>query len=87
MADTKYPTLRPELIAGDLRIELWQDHFAKYIGTRAQLEAEGDAVEDCVEQEDIVSDLLCEDDPVYEFVSMAEIDGLEDIDGAELTVG
>ena len=53
----------------------------------AQLEAEGDAVEDCVEQEDIVSDLLCEDDPVYEFVSMAEIDGLEDIDGAELTVG
>lgn len=29
-----------------------------------EFETDGDAVEDCVEQEDIVSDLLCEDDPV-----------------------
>lgn len=41
MADTKYPTLRPELIAGDLQITIWPDSCAEYVGTRAQLEAEG----------------------------------------------
>ena len=41
MADTKYPTLQPELIASDIRVCIWRDLFAEYAGTRAQLEAEG----------------------------------------------
>ena len=41
MADTKYPTLQPELIASDIRVRIWPDEFAQYTGTRAQLEAEG----------------------------------------------
>jgi hypothetical protein len=80
------------LVEVDLDTEFVDDILPVELGDEllveeAQLETEGDEVEDCVEQEDIVSDLLCEEDPVYEFVSMAEIDGLEDIDGTELTVG
>ena len=52
----------------------------------AQLETDAEAVEDCVEQADIVSDLLCEDDPLYEFVPLAVVEGCAEVDGAELTV-
>lgn len=52
----------------------------------AQFETEADPVEDCVEQDDIVSDLLCEDDPLYEFVPLAVLDWCAEVDGAELTV-
>ena len=54
--------------------------------TDTEFETDADAVEDCVEQDDIVSERLWEDDPVYDKVSIEEIDGIEDIDGAELTL-
>lgn len=52
----------------------------------AQLETEAEAVEDGVDQEDMLSELLWEDDPVYEFVSCEEIDGFAVVDGAAVSV-
>ena len=49
-------------------------------------ETEGDALEELVGHGVIVSDIVCEAEPVYDKVSIAEFDGLEDTVGAEVTV-
>ena len=49
-------------------------------------ETDGDEVGELVEHGVIVSDIVCEAEPVYDNVSIAEFDGLEDAVGAEVTV-
>jgi hypothetical protein len=49
-------------------------------------DTDGDEVGELVEHGVIFSDSVCEADPVYEGVSIAEFDGLGDMDGAEVIV-
>ena len=75
----------------DLETELVEDELDDSVVegllvVETELETETEAVEEGVDQEDMLSELLWEDDPVYDKVSSEEIDGFAVVDGAAVSV-
>lgn len=69
-----------------MELKLPVELLERVLVVEAHDDADGDEVGELVEHGDIVSDSVCEAEPVYEGVSIAEFDGLGDIDGAEVIV-
>ena len=65
-----------------LPVELWESVLV----VEGQDDTDGDEVGELVGHGVIVSEFVCEAEPVYEGVSIAEFDGFGDMDGADVTV-